>query len=426
MAGRPKKQDLSNELYTRATAWDATQYIGALPDEDVILTKLGMSAEDAFERIEADDHLTAVRNKRLGKLLALDWDLVRDKASATAYREVKAMLSDMDIRQFATDVMLARFWGASPIEAVWDTAGKYWAVKELLARPPRWFEFNNDNELVFKETYLAGKPVPDYKLLYCVNEPTYDNPYGVKLFSRLYWPITFKLNAWKWWNQALEGASKPFLYALVPPNTSETEKRKVVSMLKSMLKNSVGTVPNDSSVEYKDVKNSSSMHEIFKSFNSAMDAAISKIVLGGTLTTEMGSVGSYGAAAIHETGEDSLVQSDARMVCKYMDMLISWIMHFNFPGAQPRFLMHNPFKESKELAERDEILSRLGVKFTAEYFSEHHGLDTAQFTVQLCHRPRAQSRRSQRRSRKRRQTRKNSPTKQNFPFPSPLKKRWKQ
>ena len=70
--GRPRKRPLSQEIYTRDTAWDATQYFGALPDPDRVLEKLGWDMETAFEDIETDDHLTAVREKRRNKLLSLE------------------------------------------------------------------------------------------------------------------------------------------------------------------------------------------------------------------------------------------------------------------------------------------------------------------------------------------------------------------
>ncbi len=386
--GRPKKKALSEQMYTRETAWDATNFIGILPDPDRTLELLGLSAEDAFKDIETDDHLTSVRAKRLGKLHGLEWDILKDQSSAQAFKAVTKMFDNLDIRQFCTDVTRALGWGNSPIEPVWGFKDRYITPLELLQKPPRWFEYNPDNEVRFlSENYYGtadgfGDPVPPYKLLLPTHEPDYDNPYGIKLLSRSYWLINFKRNAMKWWNQGLEKILVPFMYAKVPPSTSTTEVEKIKTFLANMVQAGVGTIPNDCEIEALEQKNTANNSTMFNEFWYALDKGISKLWLGGTLTTDIGDVGSYSASQTHEGAEDALVRDDADMVEKTANTLIKWFMEINaLAGPPPIFKMNEPFKASKELAERDKFLNEQGVDFNKDYYVENHGLDKDHFEI---------------------------------------------
>ena len=46
--------------------------------------------------------------------------------------------------------------------------------------------------------------VPKDKFILIQNRPSYANPYGSKLFYKLYWPVTFKRNGLRWWTQFIE------------------------------------------------------------------------------------------------------------------------------------------------------------------------------------------------------------------------------
>jgi len=380
--GRPKNKPLSKQIATRESAYDFSSLIGTLPDPDRVLEKLGVSPEIAFEDIETDDHLTAVRSKRMGKLLALEWDIVQNKASSRVTKEIKKIFENLNIRQFCKDVSRCRAWGYSPIEVIWNTNERYWYPEKLLQKPPRWFAYDDQNRLMFlsQNTY-DGVIVPPYKILNPRNDSDFDNPYGIKFLSRCYWLVTFKRNDYKFWNKFLEKFSIPYLFAKVPPNTSSVEQSAILTMLGNLVQDSVGCIPNDSSLEFLEAAGKSSSADIFDKFRYSMDMAISKIWLGGTLTTEMGDVGSYSAAQTHESGEDSLVDDDANLVADTANELIKWIMHFNFTGEAPEFVMKKPFEVSKEMAETDKLLTEQGVRYNKDYYATTYGKDPKHFEV---------------------------------------------
>jgi hypothetical protein len=55
-----------------------------------------------------------------------------------------------------------------------------------------------------------GRCIPEKYLIPVIN-PTYANPYGDALLSRLYWLWFFRTHGWQYWVQWLENFGAPFL-----------------------------------------------------------------------------------------------------------------------------------------------------------------------------------------------------------------------
>ena len=109
---------------------------------------------------------------------------------------------------------------------------------------------------------------------------------------------------------------------------------------------------------------------------------ISKAILGQTLTTEIGSTGSYAASNTHMQVRQDIVDSDKKLVEGVINQLIQWIYEINFTNAEvPVFELYEPEDVDLTLAQRDKILSDTGVKFTKEYFIKNYGLEDEDFDI---------------------------------------------
>jgi hypothetical protein len=106
----------------------------------------------------------------------------------------------------------------------------------------------------------------------------------------------------------------------------------------------------------------------------AMDAAISKIVLSQTMTTDDGS--SRSQAQVHENVADAVVKSDADLINEsFMRGPLKWWTEWNFPGAQTPRLWRDiePAEDLNLRAERDVKVKSLGFSPTEEYILEVYG-----------------------------------------------------
>ena len=148
-----------------------------------------------------------------------------------------------------------------------------------------------------------------------------------------------------------------------------------------MVQDAIAVIPDDSSVEIQEANKSSSA-EIYEKLIDKMNAEISKAILGQTLTTEIGSTGSYAASNTHFAIRQDIVDSDRKLVESVINQLIQWIYEINFSNQEvPVFEMYEPEDVDLTLAQRDKILSETGVKFTKEYFIKAYGLEEEDFDI---------------------------------------------
>ena len=95
--------------------------------------------------------------------------------------------------------------------------------------------------------------------------------------------------------------------------------------------------------------------------------------MGQTLSSEVGSTGSYAAAKTHNDVREEIVASDKRMIERVIQCLVEWTFNFNWQGQAPSFELFRESDVDKVLAERDKILHDSGLKFTKAYFMKAYG-----------------------------------------------------
>ena len=98
--------------------------------------------------------------------------------------------------------------------------------------------------------------------------------------------------------------------------------------------------------------------------------------------------GSYAAAKEHMEVRADLVDQDKHMVATAMNQLFRWVGELNAPdAAPPLFGFYEEDDVQKDRAERDEILTRQGVRFKQAYYEKAYALDPDDFDVQAPGRP---------------------------------------
>jgi phage gp29-like protein len=128
------------------------------------------------------------------------------------------------------------------------------------------------------------------------------------------------------------------------------------------------------------------------------DRAVSKILLGQTLTSEPGSSGSYSLGQVHNDVRLDIVKSDADSMCETINRtVVRWIVDYNFPAADrtdyPRVWRRTePEQDLAALANRDKVLLvDLGMadRVPESYISETYGLPLAKVDEPTVGQPQA-------------------------------------
>ncbi|MBR6127963.1 DUF935 family protein, partial [bacterium] len=376
------KKGITEEIATRKRALNFYSLANILPDPDIVLKKQGKDIR-IYKELLCDPHVFACTQSRKAGVLSLDWEINRGLDKDQNAEDLENLLKKLDIQKLISDILDATQFGFQPLEIIWkkDKSGHIMPEK-VVAKPPEWFCFDDDNNLKFrtKENYY-GEVVPNKKFLLAQNNPTYNNPYGDRTLSRVFWNVTFKKGGLKFWVVFTEKYGMPHLIGKHPRGSTKEETNSLADMLEDMVQDAIAVIPDDSSIEIQEASKSSSA-EIYEKLIDKMNTEISKAILGQTLTTEIGTSGSYAAANTHMQVRQDIIDSDKKLVEGVINQLIQWIYEINFANADvPVFEMFAPEDVDLTLAQRDKILSDTGVKFTKEYFIKNYGLEEEDFDI---------------------------------------------
>ena len=376
------KKSLTEEIATRKRALNFYSLANILPDPDIVLRKQGKDVR-VYKELLCDPHVFACVQSRKSGVLSLEWEINRGLDKDEKAEAIENLLKQLDIHKLISDILDATQFGFQPLEIIWkrDKSG-YILPEKIVAKPPEWFCFDDNNTLKFrtKENYY-GEELPNKKFLLAQNNPSYNNPYGERTLSRVFWPVTFKKGGLKFWVIFTEKYGMPHLIGKHPRGATKEETNTLADMLEEMVQDAIAVIPDDSSVEIQEANKSSSA-AIYEQLIDKMNAEISKAILGQTLTTEIGSTGSYAASNTHFAIRQDIIDADKKLVEQTINQLIQWIYEINFSTADiPVFEMYAPEDVDLTLAQRDKILSDTGVKFTKEYFIKNYGLEGEDFDI---------------------------------------------
>ena len=229
--------------------------------------------------------------------------------------------------------------------------------------------------LLLTTDHPDGEPLPERKFwCFSTGADHDDEPYGLGLGHWLYWPVWFKKNQVRFWLLYLEKYGMPTPLA---EYSRDEQKQMALDLARSVHTESALAVPEG--VVLKLVEAMRAGQAGYESFHAAMNDAITTIILSQTMTTEDGS--SLSQAQVHMEVRREIVESDAWLVDESFNRGPAvWWRDMNYPGAavpRVRRVMDDP-AERKELAERDEIVSRIAQRpFTDEYVEQtyHVALD---------------------------------------------------
>jgi phage gp29-like protein len=376
------KKSLTEEIATRKRALNFYSLANILPDPDIVLRKQGKDVR-VYKELLCDPHVFACVQSRKSGVLSLEWEINRGLDKDEKAEAIENLLKQLDIHKLISDILDATQFGFQPLEIIWkrDKSG-YILPEKIVAKPPEWFCFDDNNTLKFrtKENYY-GEELPNKKFLLAQNNPSYNNPYGERTLSRVFWPVTFKKGGLKFWVIFTEKYGMPHLIGKHPRGATKEETNTLADMLEEMVQDAIAVIPDDSSVEIQEANKSSSA-AIYEQLIDKMNAEISKAILGQTLTTEIGSTGSYAASNTHFAIRQDIIDADKKLVESVINQLIRWIYEINFSTADiPVFEMYASEDVDLTLAQRDKILSDTGVKFTKEYFIKNYGLEDEDFDI---------------------------------------------
>jgi len=405
------KIKLTSEWATRDKLEFLNRLMTVLPDLDEILAENGYDFK-IYRDLLTDPHLTATVQQRKLQILQMDWEVVEDAkgiahsakrpdksgfqlrsnvGEGTIKEKAERVLNDLPLQRIMSEILDCVLFGMTVQEITYgyNSEGELDPVR-IEAKPQEWFIFNSNNELRIRKKstagiylYEEGEPLPDFKFVVNRYHATYDNPYGDKILSRCYWPITFKRAATEFWQLMVERYGMPFLMGYHPAGWNQTQIDNFLDQLKEMMNENVYAFPDTlkDMIELKE----SPQYDIGQLYDFLIrhhNTEVSKAVLTVTLTTDIQGVGSYKAAEIHKEMLSYIGLSDKKIVEDGINRILQYWTFLNWGHFDsPKIRLKKKEKIVDESERRDEVLSKIGVRFTKEYFKKRYRLEDSDFDL---------------------------------------------
>lgn len=374
--------DPTNPL--RLDSYKAANYANLLLPSDSILRSKGSASNlSIYRELLRDDQVSAAWSQR--RLALTSCDFVVEPGADDAASKAAAEALDLELRSLAWDdvtdkALFSVFYGWGVAECLWKVAdnGTTPAVSfaSIKVRDRARFRFDHEGKLYLWTTGSGWVEMPERKFwVMRSGADNHDELYGLGLAHQLYWPVFFKRNDIKFWLVFLEKFGMPTALAKLPAgDVLDKEKlRKAQAMLRQIATDAGVVVPDTTVVELLEAARSGAAD--YQSLHDAMNAAISKIVIGQTATTE-GTPGRLGSDKTQQDVAQTIVEADSDLLANsFNEGPARWWCEWNFPGATPPrvYRVTEPEEDLNARAERDKKISELGFEPEEDYITETYG-----------------------------------------------------
>jgi len=397
MARRNKKVKLKlfNEFATREKLEFINTLMSVVPDPDEILADNNYDW-NIYRDLLSDPHLTATMQQRKQQVLQMDYELIccernsNQKNSDEYNKEAELVIENLPMSKIMSEILDCIFFGFTAQEIFWKINESDKIVPyDVVAKPQEYFIFDTKGKIKMRKrsegTYLyeEGINLPHLKFLINLYHPTFRNPYGEKILQRCYWSVTFKRAAIEFWQLMVEKYGMPFLTGYYPSAYTQTQQDAFEEALTDMITDNVAIF--DEALEDKIKLLESPSYDIGQLYQFLVEFhnnEISKAVLTVTLTTDIKRTGSYKAGEIHKEMLAYIGLADKKIVENAVTELLQMWSLVNYGHINsPKFYLKRKETIIDESDERDISLTKMGIKFTKEYFMKRYNLQNDDFDL---------------------------------------------
>jgi hypothetical protein len=409
----PRRKEIVTIQTARNVAMEYYEnLLGTLPDPDSLFDNSWESITD-LRRITKDPHVSSCIETFKSRILSMEYTIDEPSVkglndASTFKKEVIRVISSLDVYQIIQELLEAVNFGFIPSEIIWETKNLIRVPVALIPKPPEYFVFNYNRELLFLSRGIENKryhddsvkvaggfarKLPKEKFIVVQNSPSYENPYGKKFLVSCAYPVMFKQQAQKL--MALCGerfGMGGFLTATIddtkinanPNIINETNKQ-----LKKMTKDAVGSFRKSADVKFMSF-NGQVDGRLYRSLIDLCNDEISKLYLGHTITTDVSSTGSRAIAEIAMMQKIERIDQYKRMIEGAFNTLIMFYFRKNYetnneephlPAMLPKFVLYEQDQVDKTKAERDKVLFDMGMTPNKTFFKKHYNLDDDTYTI---------------------------------------------
>ncbi|MGA2191751.1 MAG: DUF935 family protein [Nitrospirota bacterium] len=291
------------------------------------------------EMEEKDAHLFSCLQTRKLAVSGSDWDIL---PGAPGGEEAASFAKDVvsgiwNFEEALTDLLDAVGKGFSVTEIMWDIEAGKIIPRELRKRPQKRFTFMGPDgcsgppRLLTDDEPEFGVPLLPDKFMVHLYRAGADIPERGGLLRVLSWVYLFKNYALKDWVAFCEVFGMPLRLGVYAPSASKEDKEALVEAVTQLGSDAAGIISENTRIQFIEAAKGGTGSSPYGEMIDLMNKEVSKAVLGQTLTTDVGSSGSYAAGKVHEGVRMDIVRADARALERTVNRdLIRPLTELNF------------------------------------------------------------------------------------------------
>ncbi|WP_319543167.1 DUF935 domain-containing protein [uncultured Pseudodesulfovibrio sp.] len=335
---------------------------------------------ELFEEMEEKDtHLYSQFQTRKLAVQGLEWEITpasddaRDMKVAEFCREWLNDLDDFDDN--VLDLLDALGKGYSAMEPIWDVSSGQATIARLDHINAKKITFWNSvtPRVLTEENPVHGEDAPPFKLVYHRYKARsgYDTRAGIMRVCA--WMYLFKNYDVKDWVSFAEVYGQPIRLGKYAPGATQDEKDALLNAVRAIGSDAAGIISRNTEIDFVEGQKYGSI-SLYEKLAKWCDEQMSKAVLGQTLTSSTGDVGSQALGNVHNDVRQDLTEADCKALAKTVrSQALKPMVGFNFgwdtkvPGFR---LLYEPPEDTKAAAETHKVLAEVGLDFSQEYLSE--------------------------------------------------------
>lgn len=343
---------------------------GRLWNEDVVLMLEAGGDLRLYKDLLRDDHVKATLEQRFTAVTAAQWSVIPGDESDRAKEAAKFVEENLKRVGFdkVTRLMLhAVHYGFSVAEILWEVRDGKFQWKAIKPRDRARFLFTPEGRCFLNtgaadtdaRVWCDATPEAPYFWIISTGDDYGDNPYGLGLAHQLFWLVRFKRDVIRWWMIYNEKYAIPTTVGTFPKGASNDDRARLLAALRSVLTENGVIIPEGYTLANLEAKRQGSSD--YHAFIQFVDEAISKIVLGQTLTTQVGhSGGNRALGQVHQGVASAIQKSDADLNCETLNLgPVTWLVQMNFGMDCPMPTVKREIEEPVDLTALVDQLAKL-------------------------------------------------------------------
>jgi len=346
-------------------------------------TVFGDASDKTLERMYNDVDIRSTINTIVKEIQGRNLELKSKNNNNKLIEDINWRLSKVDFTSLVDWTMQSKWFRFSVTEILWGDNYNITGIKRQLRD---YFDLRLENgEYVWYYTYDL-KPVPWYKAIISVNDPDDEDYYGKTDFEPLLKIFAIKENIVDAVNSIVKKYGGVITWFTYNPDSSEDVLSGLIEDAANISNETVIPIParaGGSAGYGKDfgfVPLTDLDTSVHLALENWIEKEITKYFLGGTLTQDVGSTGSYAASQTHqEVREDIIAGYVSFIVAEFHKLIDIDAMLYGYDANDLYYELNNPEDElikldvTKKRADIIEVVSK-NYDVSEIYVSEYLGI----------------------------------------------------